>query len=157
MVLPRRVFVCWFSPTVRDPPPAPAPRTESQPEEAVQTNRSRDPCRHSREGSFGEGSCRWSRSAPSGLENSTVGEEGAEDGDGRGRGCRSIADSERCRAGVDMIQQPQEQDKEEEQGVDGSRKGAGEHFYLKLSSTVERPNRFIERSLPFFNPLAPTL
>lgn len=36
-------------------------------------------------------------------------------------------------------------------GVGGSRR-AGEHYYMKLSSTVEHPHPFIERSLPFFNP-----
>lgn len=35
--------------------------------------------------------------------------------------------------------------------------GSKAHYYLKFSSTVERPNRFVDRSLPFFVPPAQPL
>lgn len=32
--------------------------------------------------------------------------------------------------------------------------GSKAHYYMKFSSTAERPNRFVDRSLPFFVPPA---
>lgn len=41
-----------------------------------------------------------------------------------------------------------------EETVGATPPGGKLHYYLKLSSTWEKPNRFVDRSLPFFVPPA---
>lgn len=47
-----------------------------------------------------------------------------------------------------------ENEGERERDVERPPMGSNAHYYFRLSSTPEKPNRFLDRSLPFFVPPA---